>query len=132
MMPPNTLFPYQNRGYADVSAVGDRILLIDGGAVSVSAGTSASTPVFAAVAALLNDRRFNQGKKQLGFLNPLLYTMAQKHPAAFNDITSGDNRCTIGTCCTYGYGATEGWDPVTGLGTPNWPEMVKYIDTLKN
>lgn len=38
--------------------------------------------------------------------------MAKARPSAFHDITTLDNRCTIGTCCTYGYGATTGWDPV--------------------
>lgn len=28
------------------------------------------------------------------------------------DITLGDNRCTEGYCCPFGYGATKGWDAV--------------------
>jgi len=130
-MPPTSLFPSTMRGYADVSAVGDRLLIYLDGDETSGAGTSASTPVFAGVITLITDRRLNQGKKPLGFLNPLLYQMAVAHPAAFNDITVGSNQCTIGgDCCTYGYGATKGWDPVSGLGTPNFAEMIKYIDTI--
>jgi tripeptidyl-peptidase-1 len=55
--------------------------------------------------------------------------MAQEHPAAFTDITVGDNICTENGCspsCT-GFLATRGWDPVTGLGTPVYPEIMKYV-----
>jgi len=131
LKPPNNLFGYQNRGYADISAAGARILIVQSGTVSVSAGTSASTPIVAGVASLLNDIRFQQGKSALGFLNPLLYKMGAEFPSAFNDVTSGDNRCTrYTTCCPYGYGATKGWDPVTGWGTPNFGAMASYINKL--
>jgi len=129
-MPPTNLFPSTMRGYADVAAVGDRILIYDDGGIEIGAGTSASTPIFSGVVSLLNDRRLNQGKKPLGFLNPLLYQMAAAAPTAFNDIITGSNQCTIGSCCTYGFGAIKGWDPVSGLGTPNFGNMIKYIDTI--
>jgi tripeptidyl-peptidase-1 len=51
------------------------------------AGTSASTPTFSAIAALLNDNRLNNGKKPLGFLNPILYQMASKQPNTFKGKT---------------------------------------------
>jgi len=129
-MPPTNLFPSTMRGYADVSAVGDRVLIYDDGGIFVGAGTSASTPIFSGVVSLLNDYRLNQGKKPLGFINPLLYQMAAAQPNTFNDITVGSNQCTINTCCTYGYGATKGWDPVTGLGSPNYGNMIKYLANI--
>jgi len=49
----------------------------------------------------------------LGLLNPFLYSAAGR--AAFNDITSGTNPGGS----TNGFSARAGWDPVTGLGTPN-------------
>jgi len=131
IIPPTQWFNPPNRGYPDVAAVGDRILIIIGGSISVTAGTSASTPIFSGVVTLLNDYRLNAGKKPLGFLNPLLYQMAAEHPAAFGLITMGNNKCTLGQCCAYGYGANyQGWDPVTGLGVPNYQEMINYIKTL--
>ncbi len=50
-------------------------------------GTSASTPAFAALVALLNDARIAAGKPPLGYLNPLIYALNGK---GFNDITSGN------------------------------------------
>jgi subtilase family serine protease len=132
MLPPSQYWNKNNRGFPDVSAAGSRILIVMGGYVVVSAGTSASTPIFAGLVSLLNDWRLNNNKPVLGFLNPLLYQMYEKHPQAFTDITLGDNRCTEGFCCPFGYGATKGWDAVTGLGTPNFQEMLNYIKTLPN
>jgi hypothetical protein len=37
--------------------------------------TSAAAPVFAAMIALLNNERFNQGKPSMGFLNPWIYSI---------------------------------------------------------
>jgi tripeptidyl-peptidase-1 len=39
---------------------------------------------------------------------------------AFNDVTNGTNP----GCGTLGFNATDGWDPVTGLGTPNFPALL--------
>ena len=50
-------------------------------------GTSASSPVFASVIALLNDRLIAAGKPALGFSNPFLYSAQGQ--AALNDITTG-------------------------------------------
>ena len=33
-------------------------------------------------------------------------------------------------CGTKGFSAVPGWDPVTGLGTPNFPKMLKYYLSL--
>jgi len=116
-----------NRGYPDVAAVGARILTVMGGQISPEAGTSASTPIFSAVISLLNEWRLNNNKNPLGFLNPMLYDMPADN---FHDIVGGDNRCTIGTCCEYGYGAVENWDAVSGLGTPDYMNMLTYVQTL--
>lgn len=57
--------------------------------------------------------------------------MAAAHPAAFHDITVGNNRCTESGCglldgCI-GFNCAPGWDPVTGLGSPVYTEMLKYL-----
>lgn len=75
------------RAYPDVAAQGTSFeIMVDGIAEAVS-GTSASSPVFASVIALLNDRLLAAGKPTLGFLNPFLYSA--KGQAALNDITTG-------------------------------------------
>jgi len=40
-----------------------------------------------------------------------------------DDITSGSNP----GCGTAGFSAVSGWDPVTGLGTPNYLKMLAYF-----
>jgi len=131
LIPPKQFFADGNRGYPDVSAVGDRILIIQNGAIGVTAGTSAATPIFSGLVTLLNDARLNAGKKPLGFLNPLFYKMASAAPKTFTVIKEGNNKGTIQSVCKYGYGCNEnGWSPVTGLGVPAYPEMLKYVLSL--
>jgi len=130
--PPNKFNNSLQRGYPDVSAVGDRILIIESGGIQVTAGTSASTPIFAGIVSLLNDYRLGMNLPPLGFLNPLLYQMAAAQPNTFNDVTEGDNKCTSGSCCKYGFEAGIGWDAVSGLGTPNFDNMLAYVKTLVN
>ena len=48
-----------------------------------------------------------------------MYAVHAFAPDAFNDITTGNNP----GCGTPGFNATQGWDPVTGLGTPNFEKL---------
>lgn len=93
------------------------------GLEKLTSGTSAAAPTFAAIIALLNDYQVRQGRKQLGFLNPLLYEYASK---IFYDITTGHNP----GCNTTGFHAARGWDPVTGLGTPSFIRFQQVLDTI--
>jgi subtilase family serine protease len=95
--------------------------------LSVVGGTSAGVPAFAGIIALINQKT---GHSQ-GNLNPTLYAMAATKPAAFHDITSGDNKvpCAAGTlnCAsggTIGYSAGVGYDPTTGLGSVDASALV--------
>jgi uncharacterized protein (TIGR03437 family) len=96
------------------------------GVFQVIGGTSASTPAFAGILALLNQYLVNQGALPhpgLGNINPMLYRMAQTTSGVFHDITAGDNivPCVFGTldCAngSFGYTAGPGYDLVTGLGS---------------
>ena len=71
-----------------------------GGNFSLSGGTSASTPIFAAVINRINEERLNAGKGPIGFLNPSLYA----NPSMLNDITNGTNP----GCDTVGFSAVPG------------------------
>ena len=107
-----------NRGFPDVSAQATGFTVVCNGQTTQGVtGTSCSCPTFAGIVALLNDKRLQAGKPVLGFLNPWLYA----HASAFNDVTSGNNP----GCGTEGFYACEGWDPVTGLGTPNYPALLQ-------
>lgn len=105
------LFNPQGRAYPDIAAQGFHFITTWNGTEVWLDGTSASTPTASAVISLVNDFLIASGKPPLGFLNPWLYAGGFK---AFTDITSGS---AIG-CGTDGFPATEGWDAVTGWGTP--------------
>ncbi|KAJ7249548.1 peptidase S8/S53 domain-containing protein [Mycena haematopus] len=107
------LFNATGRAYPDVSAAAEGFQVVISGRINSVAGTSCSSPTFAGVVALLNDFRISEGKAPLGFLNPLFYSTAK---SGFNDIVSGSNP----GCGQAGFTARTGWDPVTGLGTPDF------------
>ncbi|KAJ6586025.1 family S53 protease-like protein [Mycena capillaripes] len=89
-------FNSYGRGYPDVSVQGVHFAIVLGGNVTVESGTSASTPTFASIISLINDRLISAGKPVLGFLNPFLYYYAQ---TALTDITAGHNSgvCAVST-----------------------------------
>ncbi|KAF9450673.1 subtilisin-like protein [Macrolepiota fuliginosa MF-IS2] len=119
------LFNPNGRAFPDVSAQSDRYRIWVGGRAILIGGTSASSPAFTGFVALLNDARLQKGLPPLGFLNPLFYSQAA---GAFNDITVGHNS----GCGTTGFNATKGWDPVTGLGTPNFGKLVAVVTAGKH
>lgn len=96
------------RGVPDVSGDADPNtgynILVDG-ENAVFGGTSAVAPLWAALVALINQ----QTGKSLGFLNPRLYSEAVD-ASGIHDVTKGDNGS---------FKATSGWDPCTGLGSPD-------------
>ncbi|KAJ7106773.1 family S53 protease [Mycena epipterygia] len=105
------------RGFPDVSAQGENFQIVWDNQFSTVEGTSCSSPTFASIVALLNDELVAAGKPTLGFLNPFLYSPVGH--AALNDVTFGINP----GCGTDGFPATTGWDPITGLGTPNYTAL---------
>jgi hypothetical protein len=122
---PNVNF----RAVPDVSlsaADHDGYFVIGGGDLFIDSGTSASTPTFAGIVALVNQYQELNGvetRSGQGNINPNLYRLAQTTPGIFHDVTAGDNLvpCTSGTpdCFggTLGYTAGPGYDSVTGLGS---------------
>jgi hypothetical protein len=76
---------------------------------------------------LLNDIRLPQGKSPLGFIDPLLYQMDSS--CFSDDITEGSNCCKVlfEPCAKTGISAAKGWDPVTGLGSPNFAKMADCV-----
>lgn len=88
---------------------------------------SASAPTFAGIVSQLNAVRLEQGKSRMGFLNPWLYTLGQP---GLTDIVDGASRGCYGLnatgALTYAtLDATPGWDPVTGLGTPQFQSLAQ-------
>ena len=88
------------------------------------AGTSCASPTAGGAFGLINDLRVSAGKSTLGFLNPFIY----KNLAAFNDVTSGSNNgCTA---LSKGFAAAAGWDPATGVGTPDYARLSAAVSIL--
>lgn len=115
------------RGMADVSYNA----AVDGGvlvyttflgipATFIVGGTSAGSPQWAAIIALINHARTGAGHSLLGYFNPILYGLTTK-AADFHDITVGNNKL-LGT--HPGFSATSGWDLASGWGTPNVANLV--------
>jgi tripeptidyl-peptidase-1 len=116
---PKGKYNATGRACPDVSFLGEQFNVITSGQNEMVAGTSCSAPSFSGFVTLLNNVRLENGKT-LGFLNPLMY----QNPQGFTDITSGTNDMNHDS---YGWYAQEGWDPVTGLGTPNFGKLVDIV-----
>ncbi|KAH9886275.1 subtilisin-like protein [Cubamyces lactineus] len=115
---PSNIWNASGRAFPDVSANGLNYSVATNGEFRLISGTSASAPTFAAILSAVNDARLALGKKPVGWINPAIYS--PQFNGVFNDITNGSNP----NCGTQGFLATPGWDPVTGLGTPNFPKML--------
>lgn len=121
-LPPAGSYPPGGRATPDVALLGEGYQVVAGGKVQGVGGTSASAPAFAGFVSLLNEVRTRAGKPAMGYLNPFLYQNA----AAFRDVTVGTNAIGRGTGpLTYGYPCAPGWDPATGLGTPNFEKLLR-------
>jgi tripeptidyl-peptidase I len=117
-LPDAALYNASGRAFPDVSAQGTNYAVINDGQTFPSvAGTSCSSPVFGGIIGLVNDARISKGKSPLGFLNPFIY----ENPSLFTDVDQGNNP----GCGTTGFYASAGWDPVTGMGTPNYAKILE-------
>jgi len=114
----------RHRGVPDVAwsadIVGGSLVRINhhNGAVG---GTSVGTAAWAGVAALADQAAGHR----LGLLNYFLYQLSRTghFHTAFHDITAGSN----GFAGFPGQNAVAGWDPVTGLGSPDVAHLVSAL-----
>ncbi|KAH9059864.1 subtilisin-like protein [Lactarius vividus] len=140
------LYNANGRGIPDISAQAHKCVFIHREEEYTGHGTSFAVPVrlplpvsalsmvtwltgnvqiAAGIVSLLNDYRLSKGETPLGFLNYWLYDY-RIADLGLNDITSGSNP----GCDTDGFSAGPGWDPVTGLGTPDFSELEEIFDEL--
>ncbi|KAH9020530.1 subtilisin-like protein [Lactarius deliciosus] len=110
------LYNPEGRGIPDIAAQALKLTIFLRHADMLVEGTSCSAPTVAGIISLLNDYLITNGRPPLGFLNIRLYGDGF---AGLNDITSGSNP----GCDTDGFSAVPGWDPVTGLGTPDFEKL---------
>jgi kumamolisin len=105
---------FAGRGVPDVAGNADPVtgyrVRVDGKNMVIG-GTSAVAPLWAGLVARLNQALGSP----VGFLNPAIYQIGS---SVFRDITSGNN----------GYwSAGPGWDPCTGLGSPNGVALMNAL-----
>lgn len=110
----------------DIAAVADPftgVKIVLDGQVLVGGGTSQAAPLWAGIAAVLNQYLIANGGRALGDLNPKLYRIAKGAPLpAFRDVTLGGNAVAT---------AGPGYDLVTGLGTPDVENLAKNLLVLQ-
>ncbi len=119
------------RGVPDVAgdaSTGMALARVTGGGsyeLVPAGGTSAATPLWAGLAALADQLAGHD----LGFVNPALYQIARSpdYSRAFHDIATGNNTVLVNGTTYTGYQAQPGWDPVTGLGSPNAAVLVPIL-----
>jgi kumamolisin len=85
----------------------------------VGGGTSQAAPIWAGIAAVMNQFLVSNGGRPLGELNPMLYRLkAGAARPGFHDITLGTNAVAV---------AQAGYDMVTGLGSPDVDNLVRDV-----
>ncbi|KAF9467748.1 subtilisin-like protein [Collybia nuda] len=112
-------FNNNGRAFPDLSANANHFVAAEDGEFTTDRGTSGAVPTVGSIVTLINDARIHAGKTPVGFINPAIHS--PNFANAFNDITSGSS----GGCKSIqgvrdgGFKAGKGWDPASGVGTPN-------------
>jgi uncharacterized repeat protein (TIGR01451 family) len=75
---------------------------------------------------LVNQQAADSGHASVGFINPVLYTIAAgtNYAACFHDITTGNNRWSGSPNL---FNAVPGYDLCTGLGTPKGTNLINAL-----
>ena len=106
------------RNTPDVALVAENIFVQYGnGTNGAFGGTSCAAPLWAGLAALMNQQALALGRPSIGFVNPAIYAVGKSgyYAELFNDITSGNNTWSGSSSAFY---AVPGYDLCTGWGTP--------------
>ncbi|KAG9733026.1 subtilisin-like protein, partial [Aureobasidium melanogenum] len=120
------MYNSSGRGFPDVSAQMMNYWVVDNlQATAENSGTSASTPTVAGIVGLVNSALIGAGKSPLGFMNPFLYSVARQ---AFQEVDGGSSKgcwqVSKDKITTVDLNATTGWDPITGIGTPDFQKLL--------
>jgi subtilase family serine protease len=112
----------------NASGFHDPYVVSTGGNFVEVGGTSAATPLFAGILAIINQYLVAskvQAQPGLGNINPMLYYLGQNYASVYHDVTQGSNTVPCvpnstqdcGSSATYGYTAGPAYDQVTGWGS---------------
>ncbi|KAF8262087.1 peptidase S8/S53 domain-containing protein [Lactarius quietus] len=119
----NDYYHREARGIPDISAQAVNYYTIYEGLPVLSSSTTCAAATVASIISLLNDYRISTRRKPLGFLNLWLYGHGRE---GLYDVIYGYNP----GCGTRGFFAIHGWDPVTGLGTPDFLLLQYTLDYI--
>ncbi|KAI1092185.1 DHS-like NAD/FAD-binding domain-containing protein [Rostrohypoxylon terebratum] len=124
------LYNETGRAFPDISAAGTNYVIQVGGYETDVLGTSASTPVVAALIALVNDSRLKAGKNSTGWLNPTLYSQPVR--GALEDVATGvSQNCLFDEEKEPGWESIQGYDCVTGMPIlevkPTSSELLQHV-----
>ena len=112
-----------NRNVPDVAMVGDNVLVIaDGNELSVG-GTSCAAPLWGGFTALVNQQAATSSHGPVGFINPVLYAIANSpnYNSSFHDTITGNNTWSSSPTRFF---AQPGYDLCTGLGSPSGNNLI--------
>lgn len=117
------------RGVPDVAANADPdtgYAVIFQGSATVVGGTSAASPLWAALTSRINEARSAGQPSPVGFFNPLLYPLGSTD--VFHPITEGNNNYQG----VIGYQCGPGWNAVCGWGSPNGSALIEQLSASQN
>jgi len=114
------------RDVPDVALTAYGVFVVADEQENMGIGTSCAAPLWAGVAALMNQQAAQRGEAPVGFLNPAVYALCRgtNYPALFHDIIQGNN--TNDTSPT-NFFATPGYDLCTGWGTPAGTNLINAL-----
>lgn len=120
------------RNLPDVAMVSDNVYVYYGnGQSGAVVGTSCATPLWAGLAALMNEQAALSGEPNVGFINPAVYAIGKSaaYNSGFHDITSGNNTWESSPSQFY---AVAGYDLCTGWGTPAGQALIDIVSGVTN
>lgn len=116
-----------NRNIPDVALTADNVFVDYGNGTSGTfGGTSCAAPLWAGLAALVNEQSLIAGRPVVGFVNPAIYAIGKStgYNADFHDIATGNNTSQNSPNNFY---AVAGYDLCTGWGTPIGQNLINTL-----
>ncbi len=119
------------RNFPDVSIIASGLWFVwnKGAKDEYFSGTSAGAPIWAGIAALINEQAERVKMPPVGFLNPALYKLGKSamHSPYYHDIVTGNN---TNPDSPNQYYAVPGYDLCTGWGTPKGSNLINTLVTM--
>lgn len=115
------------RNIPDVALTADNVYVLYGnGSSTTVGGTSCAAPLWAGLAALINQQAAANGISLVGFMNPAIYALGKgaNYNTVFHDITTGNNFDSSSPSL---FSAVSGFDLCTGWGTPKAGALINAL-----